>query len=211
MRTTSPSATASPAARHPGSAAVAVGGLGALVLCLAALWRFAGTVPAATPGAGALEVPVLPPCELPGGGYLAGELFGDLARQVDWSGAGLRCDGMRRPGDRGLRLMFLPAGDPAPVLVVLGFDAAPGSLAGREVPANLTLVDQGAGRFFSSGGDERCFLRADEVTEMPAAAGRQYRVAGEFYCVGALAALGGDGHVTPGIFRFAGRLSLDQD
>ncbi len=136
------------------------------------------------------------------GGYLRGELHGDIQQAIDWADDGMRCDGMLRPDAAGLRLIFAPAEGAAGPLLVIGLDTGPEQALGREVTANLTIVDEGNGRFFNSGPGERCWAQTSRVQ---ADAG-SYAVAGRLYCAGALAEVNGPGTVTPGEFEFAGRV-----
>jgi len=161
-------------------------------------------------GGAALRPLRLQPCTLLEDGYLRGRLYGALRAEIDWRGRSLRCDGMLRP-DGGMRLLF-SAGDPAVgILFVLGIQAGPDDALGRELPVNLTIVDEDRDRFYNSGLGERCWVQLDRIQVLGRAGRREYNVAGEFYCAGALAAVNGPGEVTPADFRFSGRLSIDDE
>jgi hypothetical protein len=160
---------------------------------------------------GALRPPRLQACTLLEDGYLSGRLYGALEAEIDWRGRGLRCDGMLRPGGAGMRLLFAARDTDAPLLFVLGIAAEPDDALGRELPVNLTIVDEDRDRFFNSGLGERCWAQLDRVRVLGRAGRREYNVAGEFYCVGALAAVNGPGSVTPADFRFSGRLSIEDE
>lgn len=153
----------------------------------------------------ALQPPAFEPCGT--GGYLRGQLHGDMQQAIDWADDGMRCDGMLRPDDSGLRLIFAPAEDADGPLLVIGLDGQPDGAAGRELVANVTIVDEGNGRFFNSGPGERCWAQASQLE--PEAGG--YRVAGRLYCAGALAEVNGPGSVTPGEFEFAGRIPANDE
>lgn len=155
--------------------------------------------------------PELAPCQLGSSGYLRGRLHGDLQREIDWSGSEFNCDGMLRPDDAGLRLMFEGTAADGGLLLVIGVDASIDEILGRELPANLTIVDTGNGRFFHSGDGERCWINTGEIDVADQDGGRSYRLAGRFFCAGALAEVNGPGATTPGEFEFAGRLTADSE
>lgn len=142
-----------------------------------------------------------------GGAYLRGRLHGALAWTIDWSDQAMRCDGMLRPEAAGLRLIFAPTVIGDGPLLVIGLEGRPEHLPGQEVAANLTIIDEGNGRFFNSGDGERCWAL---VSRVDLAAG-DYEIAGKLYCAGALAEVNGPGTVTPGEFEFAGRIPKDPE
>lgn len=144
------------------------------------------------------------PCDIPGGGYWRGSIHGDGALTIDWGGPTLGCDGNLRP-DGGVRLFFAgePTDDGHRLILVIGIGASLDALAGRELAANVTLIDESRSRFFSSS-DERCFARIAAVEKLQGYA-TAYRVAGELYCAGSLPAVAGPESVTLGDMQFAGR------
>lgn len=152
--------------------------------------------------------PRFAPCVMDRDGYWQGRLFGAGALTVDWRGAELECAGNARPNGRGLRLFFAgrPDAEGERLLLVLGMAADIATLAGRELPADVTLVDEATSEFFHGGGD-RCFARIGEVQPLPGKADA-WRVDGELYCTGAIAAVGGELSVTLADVRFSGRLEL---
>ena len=88
-----------------------------------------------------------------------------------------------------MRLVFKGAVDDSPLLIVIGVaNLLPGTSA-RNVAANVTLVREGAGAFYSTQGDDKCAL--DEVRQEPVdgRAGR-YRVSARGYCTQPARALG---------------------
>lgn len=157
------------------------------------------------PGFAAVEVQGdtrLTACPRGADGYLRGELWGDLEGEVAWDAAALLCDGMERPGERGVRLAFAHADTDGALLVVIGLAGRPEALEGSETPATLTLVDGQRGRFYSSGERERCWARIERVTARADDAG--FDVDGLVFCTGTLPEVNGPGAVTPGEFAFAG-------
>jgi hypothetical protein len=157
----------------------------------------------------ARAAPELALCRMPTNGYLRGRLHGTADLDIDWSGAALACSGNARPGDAGVRLFFAghPAGSEDRLVLVIGIGADVAQLAGRELPASVTLIDEASSQFFHSG-DDRCLTRISAVEPLPDER-YSYRVAGDLYCAGAVPAVAGGGTVTLGDLAFAGRLVLD--
>jgi hypothetical protein len=153
------------------------------------------------------------PCDIPGGGYLLGEIYGDLSLRLGFRDAQLHCEGMLRPDEGGVRLMFAgtagrTTGAPGQLVLVLGLEGQLAGLAGGERFANVTLIDEASGRFYSAQGRGRCFStvrRAEPIT----GGNRHWRIEGELYCAGALPSLRDMGSVTLGTLRYAGRLDVD--
>jgi hypothetical protein len=123
-------------------------------------------------------------------GFLRARLQGSIDAEIDWSAPAVaQCLGGPRPGGDGVRLVFKGAVDDAPLLIVIGVaNLLPGTSA-RNVAANVTLVREGAGAFYSTQGDDKCAL--DEVRQEPVA-GRdgRYRVSARGYCTQPARALG---------------------
>lgn len=152
------------------------------------------------------------PCTLQPDGFLRVRFFGALDFTADWSGADLLCDGMWRPDGKGVRLFFAktqPGGDRLSLLI--GIDGRPESSVGIERSANVTVIDESQGRFFSTGGAGRCWASIKSATALPGARGRPagLRIAGLVYCVGALPAIGDRSSLTLGDLYFAGRVAGD--
>jgi hypothetical protein len=153
------------------------------------------------------------PCTLRPDGFLRGRFFGALNLTADWSGSSLYCDGMQRPDGEGVRLFFArdqPGGERVSVLI--GIDGRPEDLVGAERPANVTVIDEQAGRFFGAGGPGRCWASINSVTGLPQASEAQagYRIEGLVYCLGALPSIGDKTSLTLSELHFAGRVSTDE-
>lgn len=153
--------------------------------------------------------PALAPCVMERDGFWRGRIFGTAGLDVDWSGAALSCAGNARPDGSGLRLFF--AGQPGAggdrLVLVIGIPAGIDDLAGHEHPVSVTLIDEASSQFFHSPGD-RCFTRVRDVA--PLTDKGSYRVEGDLYCAGAIAAVTGSNSVTLGDMSYAGRLSLEE-
>lgn len=153
------------------------------------------------------SAPALEPCVMEEAGYWQGRIFGTATFDVGWSGDQLECAGHARPGGDGLRLFFAghPHGRRERLLLVLGIAAPLAALAGREHEASVTLIDEAGNQFFH-GREGRCFAR---ITGIRTLGGKphSWRIEGELYCTGAIAAVSGPGSLTLGDMRFAGRFT----
>lgn len=129
-------------------------------------------------------------------GSLRARLQGAIDAELDWSAPQMaQCLGGPRPQGDGLRLVYKGTVDGAPLLLVIGVAGlARATPSARNVPANVTLVREGTGAFYSTQGDDKCAL--DEVRQEPVAGhdGR-YRLSARGYCTQPARALGGDGAV----------------
>ena len=127
-------------------------------------------------------------------GHVRGRLVGSIDGNLDWSGATLRCEGMPRPGGRGARMRFAFA-DHALIIALPDLERG---VDGRELPANVTLIDEANGRFFGTADVDSCWA---DVVPQPGDPGR---LDGRLYCIAPLAEINGDGTVTIAELSFAG-------
>ena len=129
-------------------------------------------------------------------GSLRARLQGAIDAELDWSPPQVApCLGGTRPQGDGVRLVYKGELDGTPLLIVIGIASlARDTASARNVPANVTLVREGAGEFYSTQGDDKCAL--DEVQQEPIAGqtGR-YRLTARGYCTQPARALSGDGAV----------------
>lgn len=146
-------------------------------------------------------------CQAVDDGYLSGRLYGVLDRAIEWRGTDMTCEGGTRPNGDGLRLVFAaPIGDEQPRLVfVIGISGSVGDLIGAERVANITLIEESSGRFFSSRGQERCWTTVASVDDD----GERLRIGGDIYCQGSLPSLSDGSSITLRDFRYSGTLVLD--
>ena len=163
------------------------------------------------PDAGLPLPEAMQPCVLNGAGYLSGRLYGSLNLSIDWRGPELVCDGMNRPNNTGIRLVFASSltGDDNRLIFVIGIDGDIDRLPNKEEKANITIIDEGASHFFSTSGKDRCWTKVHSIESLSNANPGKYQVAGDLYCAGALPSLTGKGSITLGDFRYSGRLTLD--
>jgi hypothetical protein len=144
-------------------------------------------------------------------GFLTGRLHGALDMQIGWNGVSMKCAGMLRPDGNGIRLLFAGQNETdADLVFVLGIDGDIEHLLGQEHAANVTIIDESEGRFFSSGGNERCWAMIDRFERLADTDHTAYEVEGDVYCTGALPSLSDNRSVTLQDVRFSGRLSLDE-
>ncbi len=129
-------------------------------------------------------------------GSLRARLQGAIDAELDWSPPQVApCLGGTRPQGDGVRLVYKGELNGTPLLIVIGVASlAHDTASARNVPANVTLVREGEGDFYSTQGDDKCAL--DEVRQEPIAGqtGR-YRLSARGYCTQPARALSGSGAV----------------
>ena len=183
-----------------------------ILLCLLGCHVFAAETPAPaqSPLTGmTLEQEPMDLCQVPEDGYLAGELFGALNATLDWQGGQMECGGMLRPENAGIRLVFAAPRQDARLLILIGIDGLPADLPGAEHVANVTVIDEAAKRFFSTGGTERCWSTVNAVAAVDGTEARWLQISGSLYCAGSLPSLSDNSFVTLGELRYSGRLELE--
>lgn len=129
-------------------------------------------------------------------GSLQARLQGAIDAEIDWAApTAPQCLGGPRPGDGGLRLLYKGATpDAQELLIVVGIALPLRAGTARNVPANVTIVRQGAGVFYATQGEDKCAL--DEVTLEPTGGSPgRYQLAGRGYCTQPARAVGTDAGV----------------
>lgn len=202
------------ATRAAGELAGAAVAIGVVVLVALALRdlpeRAVAFNPAGNMAPGIPAPPPMEPCVMDRPGHLRGTIHGQTAQHIAWQGEGFYCEGTPRPGGAGIRLFFAGrAADDRRVVVVMGVNERPERLAGREHPANITIIDEAASRFYSSGGEDRCWTTVSHVTALTRTPVEAWRVDGVFYCAGALPSLNGNDAVTLEEFSYSGRVVMN--
>jgi hypothetical protein len=128
-------------------------------------------------------------------GRLKARLSGAIDAEIDWSAPTPQCRGGLRPDGDGVRLIYkgeVPG--QGPLLVVIGIGPLHAGENAGNVPANLTLVREGAGRFYATQGDDKCAM--DQVTQVRVGTdGHSFRLTGRGYCLQPARAIGGEGSV----------------
>ncbi|MCC5862644.1 MAG: DUF192 domain-containing protein [Gammaproteobacteria bacterium] len=148
-------------------------------------------------------------CEALPEAHLSASLGGTLTAELDWQGDVLECSGMPRPDQAGGRLQFrgpLPGG--GRLGVVIGLEGLAPGVTAQELPANVTLVIEPEGRFFSTRQQTGCWA---DVEGNVALADGGYRVSGQLWCVRGLAEVGGEGSVSVPQLAFTGLFAADDE
>lgn len=127
-------------------------------------------------------------------GYLRARLQGSIEADLDWADGVPQCRGGLRPTRDGVRLLFKgPGATPKEsLLIVIGIGPLRPGESRSQVPVNLTLVQEGAGQFFATQGDDKCAM--DEVHQ-EARGETLFRLTGRGYCTQPARAVQGDGAV----------------
>ena len=153
------------------------------------------------------------------GGYFAGSLYGSISGDLRWQDQSLQCEGMPRPDGEGARIRFagkLPAdGTDTSVAVIIAMPLLVAGAIGDEQPARVTVMEEDAGRFFSSENRDICWAdvleQAPTVNDSGRVAPYDFAIRGLLYCAAPLAELNGDGSLTLGDIEFRGHLSWSAD
>jgi hypothetical protein len=145
-------------------------------------------------------------------GALNAEIYGGIRASINWGAAELDCQGMPRPAGAGARLRFAGATGDGPDARQLAFilalpDLEQGEIA-SELPTNVTVIEEGAGRFFGTRGASTCWTDVAAHEKLPASSG--YRISGLLYCVAPLADVNGNASITFAELTFTGRLDWDE-
>jgi hypothetical protein len=161
-----------------------------------------------TPEPASLPVVVPPPPETRGcgeRGYLRTSFFGEYSGPIDWSPGDVDCEGMPRPKGEGARLRFAGNSGDLAIAIIIALPGLERGSTARELGSNVTLIEEGSGRFFSTSGLESCWTdvveqqRVDDDADV-------YFIAGMLYCIAPLAEVNGDSSVTLRELQFGGRL-----
>jgi len=146
---------------------------------------------AAEPPPSAGSQPLCVPSEQ---GFLRAKLQGSIEADLDWSAGTPQCRGGLRPSGDGVRLLFKgPGASPdESLLIVIGIGPLRPGESRSQVPVNLTLVQEGAGQFFATQGDDKCAM--DEVRQ-ESQGKTLFRLTGRGYCTQPARAVQGDGAV----------------
>lgn len=147
-------------------------------------------------------------------GQLVVELYGSVRASIDWQADVLTCTGMPRPDGEGARVRMsgpLGTGDEVRTLAfILGLPGLEVGQTGTELPTNVTLIEEGTGRFFGTRDTSGCWT--DVTSQQPVGddSDRTYRIEGMLYCVSPLAELNGSTSVTFTELKFTGRINWEQ-
>ena len=147
-------------------------------------------------------------------GQLIVALYGGIRAEIDWQQDTLACTGMPRPDDEGARMRLSgPIGDVdegRTLAFILGIPDLEMGQTGAELPTNVTLIEEGTGRFFGTQDNSGCWTDVAKHEPITDSGERLYRIAGTLYCVSPLAELNGNASVTFTELTFTGRLNWKQ-
>lgn len=138
-------------------------------------------------------------------GFLATTLVGAVEAEVDWRAADLVCEGMPRPGGEGARLRFAGSADDRQLAIIIALPDLRRGQAASELASNVTLIEEGTGRFFSTAAADICWTDVTFLEVEPDTADR-YRISGTLYCVAPLAEVNGSSSVSLAELHFNGLL-----
>jgi len=136
-------------------------------------------------------------------GSLQAEIFGEFAGQIDWSTDQLRCEGMPRPDGAGARIRFAGSSgaDTGDLAFIIAIPELRRGETASELAANVTLIEEGRGRFFSTSDMDTCWT---DVSAQDALESDAYSISGELYCISPLAEVNGDSSVSIESLRYSG-------
>ena len=147
-------------------------------------------------------------------GLLSVELYGGIRVAIDWQDTELSCTGMPRPNGEGARVRMsgpIGTGEEVRTLAfILGLPSLEVGQTGAELPTNVTLIEEGTGRFFGTQENSGCWTDVTAHEPVDGEGGSLYRIEGTLYCVSPLAELNGNANVTFTELRFTGRLNWEQ-
>ena len=140
-------------------------------------------------------------------GMLRGAIYGAIETRLDWGKHDLECSGMPRPEGRGARLRF--AGQSADgthaLAVIVAIPELARNASGAEYDANVTLIEEGNGRFFSTPDLGNCLADIASAETLDDS-GDRYSIRGALYCVSPLPEINGDSSVSVPDLQFSGLL-----
>jgi len=147
-------------------------------------------------------------------GLPSAELYGGIRATIDWQASTLSCTGMPRPDDEGARLRMsgpIGTGEEIRTLAfILGLPGLEIGQTGTELATNVTLIEEGTGRFFGTRDSGGCWTDISAHDPIGVGGDHLYRIDGTLYCVTPLAELNGNASVTFTELNFTGRLNWEQ-
>ena len=147
-----------------------------------------------------------PPASCGDQGYLSTELFGALAGKIEWTSTSFECEGMPRPGGHGARLRFAGEIDGEhKIAFIIALPELRRGETGNEYQSKVTVIEEGVGRFFTSGDNDICWT---DIVELESAedSASEFSIGGTLYCVAPLTEINGDWDITIRDLKFRGQL-----
>jgi len=140
-------------------------------------------------------------------GRLQAQLYGAISAQLLWNRDELECGGMPRPEGRGARLHFAGQVDAENhrITLIIAIPELQRAGTGTEYPSNVTVIEEGSGRFFSTSGLDNCLT---DITALNAVdeTGDRFSIDGNLYCVSPLAEINGTSSMSISDMQFSGLL-----
>lgn len=141
--------------------------------------------------------------------------FGSIEASIEWHGEQMTCEGMKRPADRGARLRFSgrldSGGEPRNLAFIISLPELAEGQTGDELSTRITVIEEDAGRFFSTQETDICWSNIDrhqpQLDSDDDVLARRYTIGGLVYCVAPIADLNGPGSLTISELRFSGRVA----
>lgn len=141
-------------------------------------------------------------------GLLQASVYGAISATLDWSGSELSCEGMPRPDGRGARLRFAGAVDDRSIVIIIAMPGLTRGSSGSELASNVTLIEEGRGRFFSTADLDVCLTQIGSLEALDDG-GHRFSISGSVYCVSPLAEVNGDSSISLSELAFSGLLDWD--
>ncbi len=110
---------------------------------------------------------------------------------------------MPRPEGQGARLRFAGQSGERQIAIIIALPALERGATAPEFGSNVTVIEEGSGRFFSTAGLGSCWTDVLEQ-EQSGSGTNVFFVEGTLYCIAPLAEVNGDSSVTLRELRFGG-------
>ncbi len=138
-------------------------------------------------------------------GYLRTTFYGEISGPIEWSADDVDCEGMPRPEGKGGRLRFAGETGSLAIAIIVAMPGLERGNTARELGSNVTVIEEGSGRFFSTSGLGSCWT---DIVEQQSIGDSTdvYFVEGTLYCIAPLAEVNGDSSVTVRELQFGGVL-----
>ena len=141
-------------------------------------------------------------------GYLETSLYGAVEGDIDWKGDALDCEGMRRPDNAGARLRFAGRLGETQLAIIMAIPSLSPGKAEPELASNVTIIEEGDGRFFSTAGNEICWT---DIIEQQALAENVFEAKGRLYCISPIPEVNGEASVSIDELNFSGLIDWGSD
>ena len=135
-------------------------------------------------------------------GYLRASLSGAVSAEIDWPDGALRCESMRRPDDRGVRLRLSGEVRGERLAFIVALPELDAGETGAGFDSVVTITVEGSGRFFSTPNLGACWADIETNQSLESTDGLHV-VAGTLDCVGPLGEFNGDAYIELRDARFS--------